>query len=87
MREAYDNGSSSCCVAILGSDCRDCVVRMIEAISTIGAAFGLVCALTGAAVWLRWGWTGVAFIFRYRKEVDGVVEKEIELERIGGQVG
>ena len=44
--------------------------QLISFVSFIGtAAFG-ISAVTGAYIWLRWGWCGVAAIWSIRKTLD-----------------
>ena len=48
-----------------------------DILSLVGFLFTLACAITGAYVWLRWGYTGVVCIWRYREVIDAAVRTEI----------
>jgi hypothetical protein len=57
---------------------------MLEFLSYVGAMFGLYCAVIGAYITLRWGWTGVATIWSIRGVLDQTVRDDVSLI-LGGE--
>ena len=54
------------------------IENMLAAVELLGVSFGIACFITGAALWLRWGWTGVALIWKRRLDIDDSVKRELE---------
>ena len=52
--------------------------QAVTALSFIGFAFIGLCLVTGAFVWLRWGWTGVAALWRFRQVMDATVREDFD---------
>lgn len=48
-----------------------------DVLSLVGFLFTLTCAITGAYVWLRWGYVGVVTLWKYKDVVDAAVRNEI----------
>lgn len=52
---------------------------MMDAASLVGFVLMLAFSLTGAYIWLRWGWTGVEVIWAKREEIDARVRQDLEV--------
>lgn len=48
----------------------------LNALGFLGFCFVLLFSVTGAYVWLRWGYAGVRCIWRYREMIDAGVRSE-----------
>ena len=49
----------------------------MDSLGYVGFMVVLVFSATGGYVWLRWGWTGVLVIWRYREVVDSAVRHDV----------
>ena len=52
---------------------------MTDALSFFGACLLGYCMLVGAWIVLRWGMTGVLFLWRKRSQIDTAVRQDVEL--------
>lgn len=50
----------------------------MDVLNFVGGMVTVVFAITGAHIWLRWGWCGVSYIWRRRDMLDAVVDRELE---------
>lgn len=50
---------------------------MLDAASYVGSSLLFVFALTGAYIWLRWGYCGVALIWAKRHDLDDAVTTNV----------
>jgi hypothetical protein len=55
----------------------------LEAIQPVlqftGFCILLAWLLTGIAIWLRWGWVGIAHLWKRRNEIDQEVERDLKI--------
>ena len=51
---------------------------MLDGMGYIGGGLVFVFAITGAYIWLRYGWTGVAVIWAKRDEIANIVKQDLQ---------
>lgn len=52
-------------------------MNSLDVLEFCATVVGFMWALTGCAIWNRWGWCGVRWIWRRRKEIDAAVEANL----------
>lgn len=58
-------------------------MNSLDAIGYLAWIVAALWTLTGCAIWLRWGWCGVRWIWRHRRDVDTAVASEIAQSTAG----
>jgi hypothetical protein len=52
--------------------------QSLAVLSFVGFLFISLCTLTGAFIWLRWGFTGVSALWRFRRVIDATVKEDFD---------
>jgi hypothetical protein len=58
-------------------------VNTKDALDAVGTMLGMVFLVTGAAMWMRWGWTGIKVLWQFRSDLDTIVRKDVERTVLG----
>jgi hypothetical protein len=51
----------------------------LSALQFSGFCIVLAWLLTGTAIWLRWGFVGIAYLWRRRSEIDEAIERDLKI--------
>jgi hypothetical protein len=52
---------------------------MLESLEYVGFLVVVVFSVTGAYIWMRWGYCGVQTIWRFRAVMDATVREDVSL--------
>ncbi len=52
-------------------------MNSLDALGVLAVILAMPWLLTGFAIWNRWGWCGVRWIWRKRLQIDQYVENDI----------
>ena len=53
-------------------------MNSLDALGFVVWMVGGIWLVTGCAIWLRWGWCGVRWIWRHSREIDQAIVHDVD---------